>query len=140
MGLPGKLNEPFLDMMSPCAILVVDDEEELRELMRHVLERAGHTVTCASNGCEASEVIGRCQFDVVVTDMLMPDRDGLELISEIKSKHRATKIVAISGGGQVGSDQYLTMAKGFGADVLLRKPFAYQALLSAVDRARADKN
>jgi len=124
--------------MTSCSILVVEDEEDFRELIRHVLERAGHTVTCARNGCEASEVIGRCQFDVVVTDLLMPDRDGLELIAEIKIKHLATKIVAISGGGRMGSDEYLAMAKGFGADVLLRKPFAYQALLSAVERARME--
>jgi DNA-binding NtrC family response regulator len=126
--------------MSSCAILVVDDEEELRELIRHVLERAGHSVACASNGLEASLVIARCQFDVVVTDMLMPDRDGLELISEIKAKHPALKIVAMSGGGQIGSDQYLSMAKGFGAHVLLRKPFAHQALLAAVERARVGPN
>ena len=126
--------------MSSCAILVVDDEEELRELIRHVLERAGHSVACASNGREASLVIERCQFDVVVTDMLMPDRDGLELITEIKAKHPTLKIVAMSGGGQIGSDQYLSMAKGFGAHVLLRKPFAHQALLAAVDRARVGSN
>ncbi|MBC7369069.1 MAG: response regulator [Undibacterium sp.] len=126
--------------MSSCAILVVDDEEELRDLIRHVLERAGYSVACAANGLEASLLIARCQFDVVVTDMLMPDRDGLELITEIKAKHPALKIVAMSGGGQIGSDQYLSMAKGFGAHVLLRKPFAYQALLAAVDRARAGQS
>ncbi len=126
--------------MSSCAILVVDDEEELRELIRHVLERAGHSVACASNGREASLVIERCQFDVVVTDMLMPDRDGLELITEIKAKYPGLKMVAMSGGGQIGSDQYLSMAKGFGAHVLLRKPFTHQALLAAVDRARAGSN
>ncbi len=70
----------------------------------------------------------------------MPDRDGLELITEIKTKHPALRIVAMSGGGRIGSDQYLSMARGFGAHVLLRKPFTHQALLEAVERARASVN
>lgn len=139
-GKQGRGVGVLLNRMSSCSILFVDDEEELRELLRHVLERAGHLVKCAKNGIEASLAINGENFDVVVTDMLMPERDGLELITEIKEKHPAVRIVAISGGGQIGSDQYLSMAKGFGADVLLRKPFAYQALLAAVDRARAGRN
>jgi CheY-like chemotaxis protein len=123
--------------MTACAILVVDDEEELRDLIRHVLERAGHTVSGARNGLEASRLLATQAFAVVVTDMLMPDQDGLELIAELKSKYPAVKIVAMSGGGQIGSDQYLSMAKGFGADVLLRKPFTHQTLLAAVKRARS---
>ena len=124
--------------MSACAILVVDDEEELRDLIRHVLERAGYTVGGARNGIEASQLLAQQAFTVVVTDMLMPDQDGLELIAELKSKYPTVKIVAMSGGGQIGSDQYLSMAKGFGADVLLRKPFTHQTLLAAVKRARSD--
>jgi CheY-like chemotaxis protein len=124
--------------MTACAILVVDDEEELRELIRHVLERAGHAVACARDGREASSVLTTRSFDVVVTDMLMPDQDGLELITELKSKYPAVKIVAMSGGGQIGSDQYLSMAKGFGADVLLRKPFTHQTLLAAVKQSRSN--
>lgn len=123
--------------MNSCSILVVDDEEELRDLLRHVLERAGHVVECSRDGIAAISAFKKRSFDVVVTDMLMPERDGLELIADLKVNHPAVKIVAISGGGQIGSDEYLAMAKGFGADVLLRKPFAHQALLAAVDRARA---
>ena len=122
--------------MSGFTILVVDDEDELRELVLHVLERAGHTVTCARSGLDAGAILAKQTFDVVVTDMLMPDQDGLELITELKTKYPATKIVAMSGGGQIGSDQYLSMAKGFGADVLLRKPFTPQTLLVAVKRAQ----
>jgi CheY-like chemotaxis protein len=121
--------------MSGLSILVVDDEEELRELVLHVLERAGHAVTCAGSGLEAGAALEKRKFDVVVTDMLMPDQDGLELITELKAKYPSTKIVAMSGGGQIGSDQYLSMAKGFGADVLLRKPFTHQTLLASVKRA-----
>ena len=126
--------------MSSCSILLVDDEEELRDLLRHVLERAGYLVTCAKNGIDASLAITGGSFDVVVTDMLMPERDGFELIAEIKENHPTVKIVAISGGGLIGRDEHLPMARGVGADVLLRKPFAHHALLSAVDRARAGRN
>ena len=97
-------------------------------------------VSCAKNGLDASLAITCRRFDVVVTDMLMPERDGFELIAEIKENHPTVKIVAISGGGLIGQDESLPTARGFGADVLLRKPFAYHALLSAVDRARAGRN
>ena len=73
--------------MSSCSILLVDDGEELRDLLRHVLERAGHLVTCAKNGIDANSAITGGSFDVVVTDMLMPERDGFELIAEIKENH-----------------------------------------------------
>jgi DNA-binding NtrC family response regulator len=126
--------------MSSCSILLVDDEEELRDLLRHVLERAGHLVTCAKNGIDASLAITCGRFDVVVTDMLMPERDGFELIAEIKENHPTVKIVAISGGGLIGRDEYLPTAKGSGADMLLRKSLAYDTLLSAVERARAGRN
>ena len=124
-------------MMSTCAIIVVEDEEELRDRICDLLERAGHSVASAGNGFEASQAIAQNRFDVLVADMLMPEMDGLELIAEIKAKYPGLKIVAISGGGLIGSDEYLTMAKGFGAHVLLRKPFKYQALLEAVEQARA---
>jgi len=72
--------------------------------------------------------------------MLMPERDGFELIAEIKENHPTVKIVAISGGGLIGRDEYLPTAKGSGADMLLRKSLAYDTLLSAVERARAGRN
>ena len=126
--------------MSSYSITLVDDGEDLRDLLRHVLERAGHLVTCAKNGIDASSVITGGSFDVVVTDMLMPERDGFELIAEIKENYPTVKVVAISGGVLIGRDEHLPMARGVGADVLLRKPFAHHALLSAVDRARAGRN
>ena len=98
--------------MSSCSILLVDDGEELRDLLRHVLERAGHLVTCAKNGIDASLVITGGSFDVVVTDMLMPERNGFELIAEIKENYPTVKIVAISGGVLIGRDEHLPMARG----------------------------
>jgi CheY-like chemotaxis protein len=123
--------------MTRCSILVVDDEEELRELIRLVLEAAGYSVAIACNGNEARRVFGGGRFDVVLTDLLMPECDGLELIGELVKKNTAVRIVAMSGGGHVASDQYLQMAKSFGAHVLLRKAFTHDRLLAAIEEARA---
>ncbi|PHX86272.1 MAG: hypothetical protein CK538_03685 [Opitutia bacterium] len=126
--------------MSSCSILLVDNEEELRDLPRHVLERAGHLVTCAKHGIDASLAIIGGSLNVIVSNMLRPERGGFELIAESKEKIPTAKIVAISGGGLIGRDQYWPTARSFGADVRLRKPFAYHARLSAVERARAGRN
>lgn len=123
--------------MTPCSILVVDDEEELRDLIRILLTTAGHTVTCACNGKDARPALARGRFDVVLTDLLMPECDGLEFIGELTKKFPAVRIVAMSGGGHVTGDQYLMMAKSFGAHVLLRKPFGHEGLLAAIGQARA---
>jgi len=126
--------------MSLCSILLVDDEEELRDLPRHFLERAGHLVACAKHGFDANLAITGGSFDVVVRDMLMPGARRVRIDRRKQKNFLTAKIVAISGGGLIGRDQYGPMARGFGADVWLRKPFAYHALLSAVKRARAGRN
>jgi DNA-binding NtrC family response regulator len=123
--------------MKGCSILVVDDEEELRELIRLVLEAAGHMVATASDGKDARRVLARGRYDVVLTDLLMPESDGLELIAELVKKGPAVRIIAMSGGGHIAGDQYLQMAKSFGAHVLLRKAFTHDRLLAAIEEARA---
>ncbi len=124
--------------MPACSILVVDDEEELRELLRLVLEASGYAVAWASNGKEARRILARENFDVVLTDLLMPECDGLELIGELVKKRPQVAIVAMSGGGHVAGEHYLQMAKSFGAHVLLSKPFAHEGLFAAITQARAE--
>ena len=121
--------------MNSLSILVADDEESIRSLIERYLSSAGHTVAIAANAREACEAMTRHRFDLVITDVLMPDGDGLDLITELKKAQPGARILAISGGGRYleGSD-YLKLAKGLGAHTALMKPFTWQQLQEAIDR------
>jgi CheY-like chemotaxis protein len=120
--------------MKPCSILVVDDESELREIIRHVLTSAGHRVIEAANGAEGIKLFASEHFDIVITDVIMPQKDGMQVISELRKKIPGLKIIAMSGGGHVPREQYLKLAKALGAHGVLAKPFNNKALLEAVDK------
>jgi DNA-binding NtrC family response regulator len=119
--------------MKSCSILVIDDEPALREILSRVLVDAGHRVTGAGNGMEASKALAAETFDVVLTDVIMPEKDGMQVISELRKKFPGTRIIAMSGGGHVSRDQYLKIAKGLGAHAVLEKPFANQQLLATIE-------
>jgi CheY-like chemotaxis protein len=123
--------------MPPCSILVVDDEPGIRELLCLMLEAAGHTVVAAEDGVQAPKVLASQPIQVVITDLLMPERDGLEFITEIRKKFPAIKIIAMSGGGHIARDSYLRIAKNFGAHVLLEKPFSQSGVLGAIETVLA---
>ena len=118
--------------MKPCSILVIDDESALREILSQVLTDAGYRVVCAENGKEASRALATSAFDVVLTDVIMPEKDGMQVISEVRKKFPEVRIIAMSGGGHVSRDQYLKIAKGLGAHAILEKPFANQKLLDTI--------
>jgi CheY-like chemotaxis protein len=119
--------------MAACSILVVDDEPGIRDLLCMMLEAAGNKVCSAQDGNEASKVMAATPVDVVITDLLMPERDGLEFITEIRKKFPAVRIIAMSGGGHVARDSYLRIAKTFGAHFLLEKPFSQAGVLGAIE-------
>jgi CheY-like chemotaxis protein len=119
--------------MKTCSILVVDDEPDIRDLLGRMLKASGHEVVCVGNGLEAAKAMTQQPIDVVLTDLLMPDKDGIELITELKRKYPAVRIVAMSGGGHVPRGQYLHLAKGLGAHALLAKPFERQELLDVIE-------
>lgn len=121
--------------MKSSSILVVDDESGIRELIARILERAGHKVTIAKDGIEATKAVAKQKFDVVLTDVIMPEKDGVEVISELRKAHSDIRIVAMSGGGHVSLDQYLKIAKGMGAHAVLQKPFTQAELLGAIETA-----
>ena len=112
--------------------MVVDDDSQIRELMCQALTQLGHTVTCAENGAIALEYIRKQLFDSVVTDILMPGRDGLELIGELRRRHPTVRIIAISGGGRASCGHYLDAAKSLGAHAVLAKPFSFSELTAAL--------
>ena len=124
--------------MKSLSILVVDDEKDIRILMQQWLTESGHAVVAAASGTAASDAMKQRQFDLVVTDVLMPDGDGVDLINEVRTMQPATRILAISGGGRYteGSD-YLVLAKGIGAHAAVLKPFTRQQLEQGMEAAIA---
>jgi len=124
--------------MSPLSILVADDEEDIRLLLEQWLQPMGHTVHTARNGTEALKLIGKNRVDLIVTDVLMPDGDGLTVINGVKKSQPAACVLAISGGGRyMDSREYLKIAEGFGADAAIMKPFNREQFLEAIGRALA---
>lgn len=122
--------------MKQLAILVVDDVDEIRNLVSLWLRNVGHTVETAISGQDASRRLKAANFDLVITDIIMPEGDGLELIIEMKKARPGLHVVAISGGGtHLRAADCLRVAKGLGAHALLLKPFNRAQLLTAVNQA-----
>ena len=112
------------------SILVIDDDTALREVLRVALETAGHGVREVRNGREGIRDFRKEPCDLVITDIYMPERDGLELIEALRRTHPQVKILAISGAS--GTMDYLNKARALGAAMVIRKPFAMRALVRAV--------
>jgi CheY-like chemotaxis protein len=124
--------------MKPLSILVADDETEIRSLLQEWLSSAGHTVITVGNGAAACAAMKRQVFDVAITDMLMPDGDGIDVMTELRKANASTRVVAMSGGGRYtdGRD-YLDLAKGLGAEAVVLKPFRLADLNKAIESALA---
>lgn len=113
-------------------ILVVDDEAQIRTMLTQMLELEGYTVHTAENGEEGLALVGRHPFDLVITDMIMPVKDGLKFIMELIRDYPDLRIMAISGGGAIKAERYLTMAGYLGDIATLEKPFKRETLLELV--------
>lgn len=115
-------------------ILVIDDEDLVRETLRQMLEDGGHEVIEASNGEEGVRQFLKHGADLIVTDVIMPEKEGIETIIELTRDYPDLRIIAISGGGRTKRVDYLEIAERFGAAAVMAKPFDQQTLLSEVDR------
>jgi len=113
-------------------ILLVDDEPAIREIIRTVLGEENFTFAEASNGHEAQIILARQSFDLVMTDIIMPDCDGLELVMTLRESHPDLKIVVLSGGGRVSAEHYLDLAEKLGAVRVFEKPFNTEDLRTGV--------
>ena len=113
-------------------ILLIDDESSVREFFRKVLEEAGHDVTEASSAKDGLSHLKSHPVDLVITDILMPDMDGLELTWVLHQQYPGVKVMAVSGGEQ--DLDYCSVARFFGAHETLMKPVAVPRLLDAVSR------
>jgi DNA-binding NtrC family response regulator len=118
-------------------ILVIDDDEYIRAAVRDVLSDVGHVVLVASNGREGLARYRDHHPDLVITDIFMPERNGLDVILELPPH---VKIIAMSGGGQLDRGNHLDDAIHFGACRGLAKPFTVDALMGAVDETLAGRN
>jgi DNA-binding NtrC family response regulator len=114
-------------------ILLVEDDNLVRDMLVQMLQRAGHTVASAANGEEATEILKTIEPDIMVTDIIMPKKSGITLISEVKNKHPNMEMIAISGGGRLDPTGYLDLSESLGAAVSFEKPVDKSALLMAID-------
>ena len=113
-------------------ILLIDDEESVLKMLKTFFERQGFDVEVATDGGIGLAINLKSRVDLVVTDILMPHKEGFETIREFRLEFPDVKIIAISGGGRTGTTDYLELAKEFGARHVLKKPFGRQELLDAV--------
>jgi len=113
-------------------ILVFDDEPSILLMIKKMLEKAGHEVDIALNGKDGMELFEKNKPDLVITDIIMPIKEGLETILELRKKHPGLKIIAISGGGRISPDGYLPGAKLLGADMVFQKPLVQKEFMEAV--------
>jgi len=115
----------------PVSILVVDDDAAIRELMAELLSGQGFTVHQADNGRRAMEAVEREAVDLVITDLIMPEQEGLQTIRQLRQKYPHIRVIATSG--YLGAD-HLQHASVFGACATLRKPFPLDSLLRTVEK------
>jgi len=121
-------------------ILVVDDNDQMRAILRMMLESEGHEVLEAANGNIALDLQKKKPAELVVTDIIMPEMEGIELISHIRKITPHAKIIAISGGGKIDADLCLNIAGKLGANRTLLKPFSKPDLMSVIGELFPDDN
>jgi CheY-like chemotaxis protein len=119
-------------------ILVIDDDEQLRALLYEILDRAGFEVVEAANGVEGLKLYRSQPADLVITDLIMPEKEGVETIMELRDQFPNARIIAISGGERAGGRNYLPIAARLGARRTVAKPFSRQEILDAVRETLAD--
>lgn len=114
-------------------ILLIDDDDQIRTMLKRMLEKAGYgDVEEAGDGHIGMKLFRRQPFDLVITDLIMPNQEGIETIMELTGTYPRTKIIAMSGGGRVDPQGYLEMAGNLGASRTLSKPFKSSDLIGMV--------
>ncbi len=119
-------------------ILVIDDEVQVREMLMEILRRAGHEVDGAEDGDIGLRKVEQQQFDLVITDLIMPEREGIGTIIELRRNHPDIRIIAISGGGRIHPENYLEAARNLGVNRTFAKPFRKNDILEAIEEILAE--
>jgi CheY-like chemotaxis protein len=113
-------------------ILVIDDDEQVLDMLYESLTREGYDVLRASNGEQGLRRYRQEPVDLIITDIIMPEKEGIETIIELRQDFPDVKIIAMSGGGRIGTNDYLHLAKIFGVQRTFTKPVAREQLLDAI--------
>ena len=113
-------------------ILVIDDDEQVLDMLYQSLTREGYDVLRASNGEQGLRLYRQEPVDLIITDIIMPEKEGIETIIELRQDFPDVKIIAMSGGGRIGTNDYLHLAKIFGVQRTFTKPVAREQLLDAI--------
>ncbi len=113
-------------------LLVIDDEKGLRQMYRELFEERGYEVVTAEDGNKGIELFGSEQPAVVILDIIMPEKEGVETMMELKKLDPNVKVIAVSGGGQIKAQEYLKVMQHFGAEFTFQKPVSTTELLGAV--------
>ncbi len=116
-------------------ILIVDDEEPIRRSIRDILDVGDYELFEAGNGFEAMEIVKRESPELVITDIIMPEKEGIETIMELNEDYPEIKIIAISGGGRIGSEEVLSTVEELEVVGTLKKPFSVSELFEMVRKA-----
>ncbi len=114
-------------------ILVIDDEPALCEMLCDTLGEEGHAVLAAPNGLEGLALLAKTPVDLVITDIFMPDMEGIEMIRHVRRDYPKVKVITISGGGTLKNVNYLDVSEQLGADWTLQKPVGTPELIAAID-------
>lgn len=113
-------------------ILIIDDDRMVRDTLKIILTAAGHEVALSNDGKAGIEAYAALKPDLIITDILMPEKEGVETIQDLRQLAPGLPIIAISGGGRVGNMSFLKVAEHFGADRVFAKPFEPDEILGAV--------
>lgn len=116
------------------SILIIEDDDDLRLAIKRMLQMFGYDVIEAPDGEKGIQLYQEIPTDLIITDIFMPEKDGLLTITNLKEKYPDIKIVALSGGGRNGALNYLKTAKKLGADLIFEKPVDIDVLLGAVNQ------
>lgn len=114
-------------------LVIIDDDRLIRETLLNYLDGEDCDAVVAADGNEGMRLVGEHQPDVVVTDILMPNKEGMETITDLKKEHPDVRIIAISGQNWSGFSSYLDMASRLGADAVLSKPFTRKEFLATLN-------
>jgi CheY-like chemotaxis protein len=116
-------------------ILVIDDEDQLRVLLKKMLMHGGHQVSIAEDGVEGIKIFHETQPDLIITDIIMPNKDGIEVIVELLKFNPDLPIIAISGGRRAITANFnLDSAEMLGVKGILQKPFTHEQLLELIEK------
>ena len=119
-------------------VLIADDDDQIRGLLCETFTQAGYDTLSASNGLEVLEMVNELPCDIIIADILMPEKEGIEMIMELRLQWPDIPVIAMSGGGYVDAGKYLGIAERLGVKATFQKPFDRRDLLRAVEEILAE--